>query len=148
MTPAFVLPRFSAPPVVDLEAADEADAIRKVAALLKGDGDVSDHAAFLAAVEERQRLNPPLLGEGIALPHARTPAVKEIVFTAARLREPVPFGAEKLPVKLIFLFGVPPRKIGEYLTATAALARCLRQPATITKLLAAEGAEAFRACLE
>lgn len=148
MTPAFVLPRFSAPPVVDLEAKDENDAIRRVAGLLKGDPEITDHAVFVAAVEERQRLNPPLLGDGIALPHARTPAVKEIVFTAARLKEAVPFGAESLPVRLIFLFGVPPRKIGEYLTATAALARCLRNPATVSRLLAAADAAEFRACLE
>jgi mannitol/fructose-specific phosphotransferase system IIA component (Ntr-type) len=148
MTPAFVLPRFSAPPVVDLEAKDETDAIRKVAALLKGNPDITDQAVFVAAVEERQRLNPPLLGDGIALPHARTPAVKEIVFTAARLKEAVAFGADKLPVKLIFLFGVPPSRIGEYLTATAALARCLRNAATVARLLAAEGEADFRACLE
>lgn len=148
MSPAFVLPRFSVPPVVDMEAHDETTAIRKVAGLLKGHADIADHAAFVAAVEERQRLNPPLLGEGIALPHARTPAVREIVFVAARLKAAAPFGPDGLPVRLVFLFGVPPRRIGEYLTATAALARCLRNTATVAKLLAAADEAEFRACLE
>ena len=80
--PSFLPP--DAPITLDLEAAGEEQAIRAVADLLAGKDGIRDQAAFVGAVLERQKINPPLLGSGIALPHARTAAVSEIVFAAAR----------------------------------------------------------------
>lgn len=135
-----------APVLIDLDAGSEGEAIRAVARLLDEDPGVTDPARFLDAVLERQKINPPLLGSGIALPHARCNSVKEIVFAAARCREPVMFG--ETPVKLVLLFGVPPDRIAEYLAMTAALARRLRDPRVVEALLKAPDAESFRSELE
>lgn len=132
-----------APPLLDLEAADEVAAITLTAELLTGHAQVRDEAGFLAAVLERQRINPPVLGSGIALPHARTPLVGEIICAVARCKEPVAFGPETVPVRLIFLFGIPPHRITDYLAATAALVKRLRRPDVIEGLLAAETNEDF-----
>lgn len=142
MPPAPVLPT-DAPLMLDLDAATEQEAITAVTELLRGHPDVVDHTAFVAAVFERQKINPPLLGAGIALPHARTPHVKEIVFAVARCVRPVPFGDTVTPVRLIFLYGIPPHRVAEHLATTAALARKLRDPAVVTGLLAAQDATAF-----
>ncbi|BCU76224.1 PTS sugar transporter subunit IIA [Luteolibacter sp. LG18] len=133
----------NAPLLLDLDVSTEEDAIRAVAGLLKGHPDVTDHAAFVAAVFERQKINPPLLGNGIAMPHARTPQVKEVVFAMARCKQPVPFGDGQTPVRLIFLYGIPPHRVAEHLATTAALARRLRDPAIVQRLLDAPDAEAF-----
>jgi mannitol/fructose-specific phosphotransferase system IIA component (Ntr-type) len=135
-----------APITLDLEAAGEEQAIRAVAGLLAGKAGIRDHAAFVDAVLERQKLNPPLLGSGIALPHARTAAVSQIVFAAARCRTPVDFSGT--PVSLVFLFGVPPERIAEYLAMTAALARRLRDPRVVADLMAAPDEASFRSILE
>jgi len=135
-----------APITLDLEAAGEEQAIRRVADLLAGNAGIRDHRAFVDAVLERQKINPPLLGNGIALPHARTGAVSEIVFAAARCREPVDFSGTA--VSLMFLFGVPPDRIAEYLAMTAALARRLRDPQVVADLMAAPDEASFRAILE
>jgi CBS domain-containing protein len=84
--------------------------------LLRGHAQIRDEAGFLVAVLERQSINPPVLGSGVALPHARTPLVGEIVCVAARCREPVAFGPDAVPVRLIFLFGIPPHRITDSLT--------------------------------
>jgi mannitol/fructose-specific phosphotransferase system IIA component (Ntr-type) len=102
-----------------------------------------DEAGFLAAVLERQRINPPVLGSGVALPHARTPLVGEIVCVAARCREPVAFGPEAVPVRLIFLFGIPPHRITDYLAVTASLVKRLRRPEVIAGLQQAGTEEDF-----
>jgi mannitol/fructose-specific phosphotransferase system IIA component (Ntr-type) len=128
-----------------LASGSESELIREVAALLATDPAVTDHGRFVEAVLERQKLTPPLLGGGVALPHARTPAVSEIVFAAGRCREPVPFGAT--PVRLVFLFGVPPHRITEYLAMTAFLARRLRDPAVLEGLMQAPDVASFRALL-
>ncbi|MEO5916099.1 MAG: PTS sugar transporter subunit IIA [Luteolibacter sp.] len=136
------------PPLLDLDVTTENDAIRRTAGLLGNCAEVSNFPGFLDAVFDRQRINPPLLGNGVALPHARTSLVSEIVCVAARCAAPVPFGSEGKPVRLIFLFGIPPHRIAEYLALTAALVKRLRNPETIEGLLAAESADDFLRWLE
>jgi len=133
----------NAPLILDLEAATEHEAIRAVCGLLNGNPDVKDVVRFTEAVFERQKINPPLLGSGIAMPHARTPLVKEVVFAVARCVHPVPFGDSATPVRLIFLYGIPPHRVAEHLARTAALARKLNNPAVIKGLLEATDAVAF-----
>lgn len=133
----------TAPPLLDLEVSSETDAITRTAGLLEGSAEISDYPKFLGTVFDRQRINPSLLGNGVALPHARTALAREIVFVVARTKEPVAFGAEKKPVRLIFLFGIPPHRIVEYLAVTAALVKRLRDPETIEGLLSAESADDF-----
>ena len=48
------------------------------------------------------------------------------------------------PVSLVFLFGVPPHRIADYLGMTAALARRLRDPGNVAALLEAGDEETFR----
>ncbi len=134
----------NAPPALDLQAVTERDAIAGTADLLKNCSDVTDASRFLEAVMERQRINPPVLGNGIALPHARTMLVREIVCVAGRCAAEVPFGPEGKPVRLVFLFGIPPNRIGEYLAVTAALVKRLRRPEVVEGLLTAATDEDFR----
>ncbi len=132
-----------APPLLDLADADEVTSITRTADLLSGCAKVKNGRAFLEAVLERQRINPPVLGSGVALPHARTPWVDEIVCVASRCLVPVAFGPEQVPVRLIFLFGIPPHRITEYLAITAALVKRLRNPDVIDGLLKADTVEDF-----
>lgn len=129
--------------ILDLDVSTEKDAIEGVMELLRGHPDVKDYAAFKEAVFERQKINPPLLGSGIALPHARTAQVKEVVFAVGRCRNPVPFGDAATPVRLIFLYGIPPHRVAEHLATTAALARRLRDPQVVDGLLTAKDADEF-----
>lgn len=135
-------------PILDLPAVDEADAIRRTAQLLEGHSAVTDFPGFLKAVFDRQKINPPILGNGVAMPHARTTLIREIVCVAARCAEPMAFGPEKTPVRLVFLFGIPPQRITEYLGMTAALVKRLRNPEILDGLLSAGTGEDFAAWLE
>lgn len=135
-------------PTLDLMVLNENEAITATAQLLNEAGKLADFPGFLAAVLERQKINPPILGELIALPHARTHLVGEILFAAARCAKPVPFGPYGKPVQLIFLFGVPPHCVSEYLAVTAALVRCLRKPGATDGLLAATTANEFTSWLK
>ncbi len=67
----------------------------------------------------------------------------EIGCVAARTAEPVGFGDEQKPVRLIFLFGIPPHRIAEYLAVTAALVKRLRNPEVIEGLLDAKTSDDF-----
>lgn len=147
MAAAAHMPLLSAPPLLSLAALDEQSAIFTTVELLRGHSAVGDIDLLTQAVWERQKIHPPLLGNQIALPHARTVAVTEIVFAVSRLFEPVPFGPEKIPVRLLFLFGVPPHRISEYLAATALLVRLLRDPDRSAALLSCADPGEFLAIL-
>lgn len=132
-----------APLVLDFEASSESEAISTLVARLAGDPRILQPQRFLEAVFERQKINPPLLGNGIALPHARCSAVSDIVMAVGRLASPVMFG--ETAIRLILLIGVPPHRISEYLAMTASLARRLRSQDVVARLLSAPDEEAFRA---
>ena len=138
---------FAAPPLLDFVAANEHDAVRRTAELLAIDSGITNFGGFVDAVFDRQRINPPLLGNGVAIPHARTVLASDIVCVAARCAEPVPFGPEAEPVRLIFLLGIPPHLITEYLELMAVLVKRLRDPEVLHRLLTAETPEEFTSLL-
>ena len=127
-----------------MEESTEGEVIKRMIQSLAGRAGVRDLKGLERAVLERQKLLPPLLGNGVALPHARTAAVTEIVLAIGRIKEPVPFGPDKVPVSLVFLYGVPTQCIGEYLAAVARLTRLLKTPGMLDALLTAPDEESFR----
>ena len=82
------------PVLLWMEDSTEETVIKRMIQLLAGRAEVRDLPGLERAVLERQKLQPPLLGNGVALPHARTTAVTEIVLAIGRCREPVPFGPD------------------------------------------------------
>jgi len=131
-----------------VEATTEEGVIKEMIRLLAGCPEVRDLQGLQRAVLARQKLQTPLLGNGVALPHARTAAVTEIVMAIGRCPEPVAFGPDKTPVRLVFLYGVPAHCISEYLAAVAQLARALKKAGTIEALLAAPDEARFRKVLQ
>jgi len=137
-----------APVVLDLPETEEEPLILAVAKLLDKDPAVIDFAAMTEDLLIRQRDKPPLLGSGVALPHARTRAVTQSLLAIARSRSPVSFGPAAEPVRLVFLFVIPCGKAHESLAMSAMLARMLRNPNTIERLLSAPDEKTFRKCLQ
>lgn len=137
----------SAPVLLGLEGSTELGVIAQLIQLLADRSEVRDARELQRAVLERQKLQPPLLGKGVALPHARTVAVTELVVAVGRCREPVPFGPERIPIRLVFLYGVPVDGISVYLDAVSRLTRVLRIPATLEAMLTTTDEPQFRKLL-
>jgi mannitol/fructose-specific phosphotransferase system IIA component (Ntr-type) len=109
---------------LDIAAKDEQEAILEVAGILRKDADVIDFDTFCRELMVREKMRSTAAGYGVAFPHARTDAVKEIVVAAGRSLVGVKFGEEV--VNFIFVIGTPREKAGEYLVAVGTLARLLR----------------------
>lgn len=77
-------------------------------------GKISDSDAYLEEVFLRESQGPTALGEGLAVPHGKTSAVKEAAFAVAILREPMMWEGVDGPeaVTLIFLLAIPPGEAG------------------------------------
>jgi mannitol/fructose-specific phosphotransferase system IIA component (Ntr-type) len=122
-------------------------ALNEVARLLDGHADVANYAGFYDELLARDRLDTTCLGNAIALPHARTEHVKQIVLAVGRSDAGIPFDASGEIVKLFFVLGTPKSKPGDYLAVVSALCKLLRDPNDRSTLLAAETPEAFIAAL-
>jgi mannitol/fructose-specific phosphotransferase system IIA component (Ntr-type) len=119
-----------------LEAESEHQAISKMLSRLRGHSQVQDFQAFTEAVFDRQQTDPPLFPGGVAFPHARTNSVSSLVLVIATCAQPIPFG--DVPVRLIFLIGIPKRAGAEYLELISFLARHVRGEQVVDRLVAAE----------
>ncbi len=124
-----------------LRATEKDEAIREVARLLTASPSMRDLERFEAQLLEREAMASTCLGQAVALPHARTDAVSDIVVAAGRSAAGIPFGAET--VQLIFVIGTPRAMIGEYLLVVREIARLLKKPGARETMLHAENAEAF-----
>ena len=122
-------------------------ALREIARLLDGHPDVTGFAGFCDELLARDRLDTTSLGNGIALPHARTAHVKKIVLAVGRSDAGIPFDDPGEPVKLLFILGTPKAKPGDYLAVVSALCKILKDPANRAALLAAPTPEAFIAAV-
>jgi mannitol/fructose-specific phosphotransferase system IIA component (Ntr-type) len=127
----------------NLAAASDQEAISKMLGALEGLPQVRDLQELSAAVYDRQRTDPPLFSGGVAFPHARTNAVSSLVMVVATCPQQIPFG--QIPVRLIFLIGIPKRAGADYLELISFLARHVRGERVVDQLVKAEDMSSFLA---
>lgn len=133
--------------VLALATAKRTTALHDIARLLDGHPDVANFAGFYDELLARDRLDTTSLGNGIALPHARTEHVRKIVVAVGRCDAGIPFDDKGEIVKLFFVLGTPKTKPGDYLAVVSALCKLLRDPGDRAAFLAAPTPEAFIAAI-
>jgi mannitol/fructose-specific phosphotransferase system IIA component (Ntr-type) len=119
-----------------VQATERIPALREVASLFAGYPAVTDFEGFCADLFARDLLDTTSLGNGIAVPHARTEHVDRIVLAVGRSDLGVPFDGGET-VRLMFMLGTPHSKPGDYLQTLGALCKILKDPAHRAALLTA-----------
>ena len=129
--------------VVPLLAADRQSAIAtltRMLASLAGAG----HEEVLDAVMERESVQSTGIGFGVAIPHGRCGAVRELTMVAGVSAEPVPFDSiDGEPVRLFFLIVGPEASAGLHVKILSRIARLVRRDTVRQQLLEAASADAF-----
>jgi len=118
-------------------------ALNEVAKLLESHPSVSSFPGFYSELLARERLDTTCLGNGIALPHARTEHVKEIVLAVGRSPKGILFEDAGQTVKLVFILGTPKSNPADYLKVVSALCKVLKEAADRQALFEASSPEAF-----
>jgi PTS system nitrogen regulatory IIA component len=127
---------------LELEAKDKDSAIAAIVEKMSQTNVFDDASSFLKEVKGREQLGSTGIGKGVALPHARTQHVKNIVVAFARLKKGINFQSEdKEPVKLIFLLGTPLNSVGEYLKVLAKISKIARNDKIRKSLVKAESVD-------
>ncbi|NOX96607.1 MAG: PTS sugar transporter subunit IIA [Nitrospirae bacterium] len=111
---------------LNLRVEKKRDGINEIVDLLARTRGITDRDKFLRAIMEREKLASTGVGEGVAIPHARTEAAKEMVIAFARSEKGVDFDSlDKEPVYLIFMIAAPEKPVEPYLKALARISRLL-----------------------
>ena len=123
---------------------DKADAIGQMVELLAKSGSLEDKKKFKQAILERERLSTTGIGEGIAIPHGKSSAVKRAALAAMVVPQGVDFAsADGAPVHLLFMIAVPEEGAELHLEVLERLAAMLLDEDFRKRLTAAKDAAEF-----
>lgn len=122
-------------------------ALNEVARQLDGHPSVANYAGFYNELLARDRLDTTCLGNEIALPHARTEHVTDLVLAIGRSNAGVNFEKDNQTVRLLFVLGTPKSNPMAYLQVVSTLCKIFKDPAQREALLFAKTPEAFAAIL-
>lgn len=115
--------------ILNLQSTKRTAALNEIARTLASHPDVGNFDGFYHELLARDRLDTTCLGNGIALPHARTEHVKSIVMAVGRSDQGVLFEHGNETVRLMFMLGTPKTKPGDYLQVVSALCKLFKDPA-------------------
>jgi fructose-specific phosphotransferase system IIA component len=111
---------------VPVENKEKEAAITELIDLLAAKGLLLDRDVALDAVITRERTRSTGTGAGIAIPHGKCNAVKEIVMAIGIAHEPIEFDSvDGKPVSILILLVSPLDQTGPHIQALAAISRVM-----------------------
>lgn len=119
-------------------------AIDQLVELLAKSGNLKDKGKFKQAILEREKLSTTGIGEGIAIPHGKSNAVKRAALAAMVVPEGVDFeSADGQDAHLLFMIAVPENGANLHLEVLERLAAMLMDEDFRKKLMEAKHPSAF-----
>ncbi|MCS7180942.1 MAG: PTS sugar transporter subunit IIA [bacterium] len=113
--------------ITNLKSRDKKNVLREMIKLLEKNGYVKEGEKILETVMEREKLGSTGIGQGIAIPHAKTDQINDIICALAISQNGVDFDSlDGEPVYIIFLVLAPTKSIGQHLKTLAKIARLLK----------------------
>ena len=111
---------------VPLKGKDKESAIVELVELLDAESALLDKDVALKAILEREKTRSTGIGSGIAIPHGKCKAVKELVMALGIADEPIDFASvDGKPVKIIILLVSPIDQTGPHIQALARISRLM-----------------------
>jgi mannitol/fructose-specific phosphotransferase system IIA component (Ntr-type) len=101
-----------------------------------------DRESILAALKQREETMSTGIGFGIAIPHASSDRIDQVVASFGRSSKGIEFDAlDNAPVKFVVLFVVPKNQFQTHLRTLASIAKFLNDRATREALANAQSAD-------
>ncbi|MBN2355692.1 PTS sugar transporter subunit IIA [candidate division KSB1 bacterium] len=121
---------------IPLEHTDKQEIIAELIDILSAADRILDKKMALEAVLERERIMSTGIGEGVAIPHAKTLAVDKLVAAFGITKESVDFQAiDEKPVRLVFMLVGPMDPTGPHLQALSRISRLMHRSELREKLI-------------
>ena len=127
---------------LNLKAKNKNAVIKELYNNLKKTGLINDEELGLNDIFVREEIGSTGIGKRIALPHAKTKAVEELIITFGISRNGIAYNSvDDENVNIFFMFLCPENKSQEYLKVLARISRLIREDRFIDNLLKAESNE-------
>ncbi len=129
---------------INPEVKTKEEAINKLVDLMDATGRLSDKEEYKKAVLTRESLSTTGIGDNIAIPHAKTAAVKEPGLAAMILSDGIDYDSlDGEPAKLFFLIAAPEGENNLHLDVLARLSMMLMDPEFKDMLISAKSVDEF-----
>ena len=136
---------------IDLKAKpqDKAAALEHLITLMERGGNIADKEEYKACVLRREEEGSTGIGEGIAIPHAKTSAVKAPGLAAMLVQDGVDFDSlDGEPAKLFFLIAAPDTEDNVHLDVLSHLSMLLMNDDFRSELLKAGSAKEYLSVID
>ena len=128
--------------LLDLSSDKKEDAIKELISPIIKKGLTNSKNTLHKAILEREARGSTAIGNGVAIPHAETPSIKEKIIVFGRSKRGVSFDAiDNKPVNLFFMIISPNRKTCPHLKTLARISRLLKNKAFRDDLMNARSSE-------
>jgi len=128
--------------ITDLKPDTKDEILKRLGAFLCSLNNIEDSEQVISGLLNRESEMSTGIGFGIAVPHIRTAAAKNIHLAVARCVEGIEYEAiDDRPVKLIFMLIVPKERSGAYQDILQSISTIMLYETMRDSLLAAETAD-------
>jgi phosphotransferase system HPr (HPr) family protein len=130
--------------IPEMKATEHWSAIVELIDLLESLGriETGDRESILASLKQRQEEMSTGIGFGVALPHASSDRIEEVVAAFGRSSQGIDFDAlDNAPVKFVVLYIVPKNQRQTHLRSLASIAKFLNDRSVRESLATAESAD-------
>lgn len=127
----------------------KSEIISKLANLMENTGNISDKKQFIDDVEIREKSGSTGMGDGVAIPHAKSKGVVKPGLAAMTVPEGTDYDSmDGEPSKLFFMIAVPESSNDEHLNVLSRLSTMLMDSDFINNLLNASNTDEFIKLIE
>ncbi len=127
---------------VNLQKTDKNEVLQELVNVLDNAGKLKSNDDFYKAILAREEETTTGVGNGIAIPHGKSSAVKEPSLAFGKSINGIDFGSfDDKPAKIFFMIAVPEEKSNEHLKVLAQLSRKLMHKDFREALLSADTKE-------
>lgn len=137
--------------IPEMKATERWGAIVELIDLLVAQGKIKpeDRDSILASLKQREETMSTGIGFGIAIPHASSDRIEEVVASFGRSSQGIEFDAlDNAPVKFVVLFIVPKNQFQTHLRTLASIAKFLNDRSVRESLAAAKSADEILAIFQ
>ena len=128
--------------LLDLSSDKKEDAIKELISPVIKEGFTNSKDTLHKAILEREARGSTAIGNGVAIPHAETPSIKEKIIVFGRSKKGINFDAiDNKPVNLFFMIISPNREVCPHLKTLATISRLLKNKAFRDDLMSATSSE-------
>lgn len=130
--------------ILDVKANSKQDVLAELIEQLNGAGKLNDQAAFMTDILAREEQSTTGIGDGIAIPHAKSTAVKQPAIAFGRSTEGIDYASlDGQPAHLFFMIAATDGANNDHLEALSRLATFLMDGKFRDKVLHATSKEAI-----